>query len=134
VLALVLVACSGAVQGAGATTPRIVTLVATNFGYQPDPIEVHRGETIRFVVENPTDLPHEIFIGTAEEQAAYAALRRAAGDGAEVDDGLANATYVPPHGVAQLEFRFEDPDQDVIGCHLVGHWESGMHAAVLFVP
>ena len=110
-------------------------LVASNFGFEPARIEVRRGEWIRFILENPTDLPHEMFIGSADEQLDHNAAHRAAGPAAGVvtADG-AMSLYVAPGGTGQLEYRFEDPGDTVIGCHLVGHWESGMRADVVILP
>lgn len=133
-LSFTLVACGGQTQAAGSSPPRIVTIVASNFGYEPDLIEVRRGEKIHFVFENPTDLPHEIFIGSEAAQADHAALLMAAGtDVAAVDAGIPAAVYVPAGGAAQLTYRFDDPDATIIGCHLVGHWESGMRAEIVFL-
>ena len=39
----------------------------------------------------------------------------------------------PARGVAQLVHRFENPEETTIGCHLTGHWESGMRATIVFV-
>ena len=55
--------------------------------FVPDQFDVRVGETIRFVVTNPTDLPHELFIGTMPEQVAHHQHRegqREVGDGVEL--------------------------------------------------
>lgn len=128
---LVLSGCSAASAGQS-PAPRVIRLVATNFGYEPSRVEVRLGEEVRFVLENPTDLPHEIFIGSEAAQAEHAS--RLAPAGADVEAADASdpaAAYVPAGGVAQLTYRFDDPAATVIGCHLVGHWESGMRAEVV---
>lgn len=115
-------------------TPRVIRLVATNFGYEPSRIEVRLGEEVRLVFENPTDLPHEIFIGSEAAQANHAAELAAAGNDVEAADARdPAAAYVPAGGVAQLTYRFNDPEATVIGCHLVGHWESGMRAEIVLL-
>lgn len=117
------------------TGPRIVRLVALNFGYEPPRIEVHRGETIRFIVENQTDLPHEVFIGSPDGQASHAQAHQAAGPSvAKLEDEGPATLSIPPNGTGQLEYRFDDPAVTMIGCHLIGHWEAGMRAEIAFVP
>lgn len=111
--------------------PRVVRLVAVNFGYEPSAIEVQLGEEVRLVFENSTDLPHELFIGSEAEQLEHAAKLAAPGvDPADLDAADPAAVYVPARGAAQLVYRFDDPDDTVIGCHLAGHWESGMRARI----
>lgn len=133
---LSLLAMSGcsAANGDQLAAPRVIRLVATNFGYEPSRIQVHLGEEVRFILENPTDLPHEIFIGSQAEQAMHAAQVSVAGADVEAADaGNPAAAYVPARGVAQLVHRFENPEETTIGCHLTGHWESGMRATIVFV-
>jgi len=112
-----------------------VRLVAANFGYEPARIEVRLGETIRFILENPTDLPHELVIGSAAEQDDHGAAHRAAGVSVVRLAGEGPASIlVPPHGTGQLEFRFDDPAATILGCHIAGHWESGMRAEIVLGP
>ena len=128
-------ACGAQVREPVPTGPRIVRLVALNFGYEPTRIEVRRGETVRFIVENQTDLPHEVFIGSPDDQAGHAQAHQAAGPSVvKLEDEGPAALSIPPNGTGQLESTFDDPAVTVIGCHLAGHWESGMRAEIAFVP
>lgn len=134
-LAAAVAGCTAAPADPAPSGTRIVRLVASNFAFQPEHIEVQRGELVRFVLENPSDLPHEMFIGSADEQAQHNRAHRSAGPGVlEVAaDGRA-AVVVRANGTAQLEYRFGEPGVTVIGCHLIGHWESGMRAEVVILP
>jgi len=128
-------ACSGPAPAASPSGPRIVRLVATNFGYEPARIEVHLGETIRFILENPTDLPHELVVGSTAEHEDHAAAHHAAGTSVVrlPAEGPASLS-VRPHGTGQLEYRFDDPAATILGCHIAGHWESGMRAEIVLSP
>jgi uncharacterized cupredoxin-like copper-binding protein len=134
-LAAATAACAPPARDQASTGPRVVRLVATNFGFDPARIEVRRGELIRFVLENPTDLPHEMFIGSEDEQHQHNRAHRVTEDsgGDHEADGPA-AVFVPPRGTAHLDYRFVDISAVIIGCHLIGHWESGMRAEVMFEP
>lgn len=124
-------ACGSPPQAPASSGLRVIRVVASNFGYQPDRIHITRGEVVRFVLENPTELPHELFIGSEADQAAHARHHREAGggQGALAVEGPA-AVYVPPGGTGQLEHHFDTAGELIIGCHLVGHWEAGMRATI----
>lgn len=130
---IAMVGCSSGVAEQSAVAPRVVRIVAANFAFDPAHLEVHTGELVRLVLENPSDLPHELFIGSEAAQAARrAALARDGGRAVGTATADPAAVYVPAGGVAQLEYRFEDPTETIIGCHLAGHWESGMRGEVTY--
>lgn len=138
-LAAAVAGCGPSVGGAGPSVggaapsgTLVVRIVASNFAFEPDHIEVRAGQTVRFVLENPTDLPHELVIGSLPEQEAHnRAHREAATDPSpSLAEGPASV-YVPARGIGQLEYRFDQPGELVIGCHIVGHWESGMRGVVI---
>ena len=48
------------------------------------------------------------------------------------DDDHAHAHEVPsiilePGGTGQLVVSFDEPAKLIIGCHIAGHWDAGMH-------
>jgi len=119
---------SGPTTTAGAQTIRVDLL---NFRFDPSTIDVAVGEEVRFVAVNPTDLPHELFVGSPAEQDSHARLHAGAAPAAGgPPEDAAHGVYVAAHGTAQFTYRFEEAGDTLMGCHLVGHWEAGMVGVV----
>jgi uncharacterized cupredoxin-like copper-binding protein len=115
---------------------RVVELSVTEDArFTPDRIEVQLGETIRFVLDNPTASNHEMFIGLAEEQDRHHAehMGVAASDQAAVSH-FGYGTFLPAYGDAVIEYTFSQAGEVLIGCHLPGHYEGGHVATVVVSP
>jgi uncharacterized cupredoxin-like copper-binding protein len=137
-----LVAPIGACASAGSDVrpepgeARVVELSVTEDArFTPDRIEVQLGETIRFVMDNPTASDHEMFIGSAAEQDRHHAEHT----GVAVEDqaGVSHFGYgafLPAFGDAALEWTFSQAGEVLIGCHLPGHYEGGHVATVVVGP
>jgi len=110
-----------------ATDPRVISIDLLDFRFEPAVIEVRLGESIRIVAVNRSDLPHELFVGSSDEQDRHHALHAGAAPDAqaELDDGV-TGIYVPARGSGQFTYAFDEAGEVVIGCHLVGHFEAGM--------
>ena len=67
-----------------------------DIAFQPDAIEVTRGETVRFVFTNNGDVDHDAFIGNRDAQAEHEDEMRAAGDGHGGGHGDESAVTVEP--------------------------------------
>lgn len=110
--------------------PRTIEIDIDGYHFVPDHFEVATGETVRFMISNPDDIGHELFIGTAAEQAA----RRAAGvpepSGAAGISHFGYGIYLPAHSDGELDYAFSGDEDLLIGCHLPGHWEAGMVATI----
>lgn len=127
---LLLAACSTgepAMTPGSATDPRVISVDLLDFTFEPAIVDVRRGESVRFVAVNRSDLPHELFIGSPVEQDQHHALHAAAAPDMhdELDDGL-TGIYVPARGTAQFTYQFDHEGEVLMGCHLVGHFEAGM--------
>lgn len=136
-LGLLLVACSPSPdqQSVPPGTDRIVKISMQGMHFIPDRIKVKAGESVAFVVSNPTDVAHELFIGTEADQAAHAKVHMAAsaGDQAKIPhDGY--GIYLAPHAIGVVSYRFDVARTIMLGCHLPGHWAAGMHALVTAEP
>jgi len=114
-------------------SPRVIEVTMGNFFFEPGAIAVHEGETIRFVVANPTTIMHELVVGDAEEQEHHAMEMAAA---AAHDDGHdhmmaePNELEVEPGATAELVWTFDHAGEFLLGCHVEGHWEAGMQGAI----
>jgi uncharacterized cupredoxin-like copper-binding protein len=85
-LALIVVGCSvpsASLSGGSATIgspemPREINVIMRDYLFEPDPIVLHRGETVRFNVIDAGLLAHEFVLGDASVQAAWASAEAAA--------------------------------------------------------
>jgi uncharacterized cupredoxin-like copper-binding protein len=116
----------------------IVVSMTDDLRFDPGAIAVAEGETIRFLLDNPTAAPHDFLIGDAEEQAHHAE-EMAMGEGhhdAGVEDAgaLPGAVTLAPGESAEVLATFEEAGELLIGCHVPGHWEAGMRGAIAVMP
>lgn len=130
-LALLLVSCGGQ-AGASPPATRDITVSISGMRFVPDQFEVHVDETIRFVVSNPTDLPHELFIGTMPEQLAHhrAVMSQPPAQQVELMQHFGYGIYLLAHDSGEFIYHFGEAAQVMIGCHVPGHWEAGMLATI----
>jgi uncharacterized cupredoxin-like copper-binding protein len=130
-LALMLSSC---VVQAVASPPatRDIRVTISGLHFVPDHFDVHLGETIRFVVTNPTDLPHELFIGTMAEQLAHhrEVMNQPPLQQRQLMQHTGYGIYLEPYDSGQFIYRFSQAGQVMIGCHVPGHWEAGMLATI----
>jgi Uncharacterized copper-binding protein len=130
-LALLLVSC---VVQAGPSPPatRDIPVSISGMRFVPDQFEVRVGETIRFVVTNPTDLPHELFIGSMAEQLAHhrEVMSQPPVQQVPMMQHTGYGIYLVAHDSGQFIYHFGEAGQVMIGCHVPGHWEAGMLATI----
>lgn len=126
--------------------PREVNLIAKDYSFLPDVLDLVPGETVLLHVVNGGLATHDAVIGDAATQAAWEAAE-AATEGAP--PGPTPVVSVPP-GVAGLRVVVASGERvDVIwtvpaestggppfivGCHVPGHFEKGMQIPVRWVP
>jgi uncharacterized cupredoxin-like copper-binding protein len=128
--ALLLAACGedgASSPDAGAPADRTIRVDMVDLAFEPADLTVRAGETVRFVFTNSGEVPHDAFIGDAEEQADHAAeMDGMHGHGAD-DEGIT----VEPGERAELIRTFTTADDDVLlGCHQPGHYDAGMVAGI----
>jgi uncharacterized cupredoxin-like copper-binding protein len=128
-----------------AASPREVTIIARDYSYQPDPVDLVPGETVLLHVVNAGLDVHEVVIGDADTQDAWE-VAEAATIGAP--PGPTPAVSVPP-GLEGLRIVVESGERVdagwtvpaaaaagpplIVGCHIPGHWEKGMHVPIRLV-
>ena len=93
-----------------------------------DGLQAKHGEQIRFVVTNDGKAPHEFRIDSQAGNAAHKAMM-AKMPGMEHHD--ANAVTIAPGKTATLVWRFSKPGTYEFACLLPGHYEAGMHGAII---
>ena len=95
------------------------------------PLDLKRGETVRFVVTNRGQLRHEFSIGSADEQDAHRAMMRKMPNMVHDDP---NTVTVDPGQTRELTWRFEGDQPVVFACNIPGHAEAGMVATAKLKP
>ncbi len=124
--------------------PRDVNIVAKDYQFVPDPVDLVPGETVVLHIVNGGLDVHEAVIGDAAVQDAWE-QGEASAAASEEPPGASPPVVVPP-GEAGLRVVVasgqrvdvpwtvpSDPQvvaRLIIGCHIPGHWEKGMKAAV----
>lgn len=96
--------------------------------FSRDALLVKKGETVRFMVHNDGKVVHEFVIGDAETQKAHAEMMKTK-RGMKHDH--ANAVTIEPGKAKNLYWTFSGEATELeIGCHVPGHYESGMKIAL----
>lgn len=127
-------------QPGTATAPREVTVILRDYRFDPTPLYLYRGETIRLTVVNAGMLEHELVLGDAAAQSAWAEADAAATPGgpfatappASAPAGTGGLRIVLPSG-GSTSVLYEVPDASdvLLLCNLPGHQERGMIGQVV---
>ena len=153
-LAVGLVLLGAALAGAPAPTPapsalpgtdaapRDVNVIMRDYHFDPSPLYLYPGETVRLNVFNGGMVEHELVLGDGAVQSAWSAADSAAtptapfatAPPASVDPDLAGLRIDLPSGgstIVLYHVPLGGPLQ--MECHLPGHLERGMAADVVLV-
>jgi uncharacterized cupredoxin-like copper-binding protein len=128
---------------AGASgAPREVNLIAKDYSFLPDALDLVPGETILLHVINGGLEIHEAIIGDMTVQDAWEVAEAAT---AGAPPGPTPVVSVPPEvsglriivrSGERVDVVWTVPataDAFVVGCHIPGHWEKGMQIPVRWV-
>jgi uncharacterized cupredoxin-like copper-binding protein len=96
--------------------------------FEPNRLEVKRGEQVRFVLDNAGIYPHEFMLDTVEKNAKHAIEMKKNPD-MEHDDP--NGTRVPLAQTKELVWRFTKAGTFEFACLIPGHYEAGMKGTVV---
>jgi uncharacterized cupredoxin-like copper-binding protein len=96
--------------------------------YFPDQIHVKKGQTLRFVVRNAGELPHEMVLGTMDDLKKHAAMLK---KGGAMPHDAPNVVHVEPGGTGRLVWHFTKAGEFYYGCLVPGHFEAGMIGTVV---
>ena len=111
--------------------PRDVNVIMRDYHFDPTPLYLYPGETVRFNIVNGGMLEHELVLGDA---AATPAAPFATTPPASAPAGTGGLRVVLPSG-ASLSVLYEVPrDVDLLLlCNLPGHSERGMVGQVVLI-
>lgn len=96
--------------------------------FEPNRLEVKRGEQIRFVLDNAGIYAHEFMLDTVEKNAKHAIEMRKNPD-MEHDDP--NGKQVPVAQTGELLWHFTKAGTFEFACLIPGHYEAGMKGTVV---
>lgn len=134
-LALFLGACGdsdGGTASGGSKAAKAVEIKMIDTAYEPDEIEVAKGQEVRLVFVNDGKLRHEAYVGDPDEQKDHEEKMSAgAGSGDHNMGGGNPKVTVEPGKEGDLTYRFEEAGTFEIGCHEPGHYDAGMKITVV---
>jgi uncharacterized cupredoxin-like copper-binding protein len=133
-------AAPSVVQPGTPASPRPVTVIMRDYLFEPAPVALVPGETVRITAVNAGLEPHELVLGDADVQRAWADANAAAtppGPFATPPPASAPAGTDGVHLVvrsgeqASVEWRVPAGESLLLQCHLAGHLEQGMTGLVV---
>jgi putative spermidine/putrescine transport system substrate-binding protein len=114
--------------GNSSEVSRVITMTMSDaMRFTPDRIEVHKGETIRFVLRNEGRLRHELVLGEPEALRRHAAMMQMMPD---MQHSGPNMASLAPGERGELIWKFSRPGTVTFACLQSGHLEAGMRGAV----
>lgn len=115
--------------GTEANVDREIQVVADdNMRFSHPALEIKDGETIRFVITNQGQMPHEFSIGTKDEHMEHGQMMMANPNMHHGPGG--NTVTVAPGQTETLIWAFENAWQIEVACNIPGHYQAGMHSPV----
>jgi len=111
----------------GQVSRTIAVTMSDNMRFTPDRIEAHKGETIRFVLQNQGRMRHELVLGDQEALRRHAALMQMMPD---MQHSGPNMASLAPGERGELIWKFTRTGTVSFACLQVGHLEAGMRGAV----
>jgi uncharacterized cupredoxin-like copper-binding protein len=125
-----------------AQEPRNISIILRDYRFDPTPLFLYAGETVRLNILNGGMLEHELVLGDAQVQAAWAQADAAAGQPAPFatpppasapagTGGL--RVLLPSGGATSVVYTVPADGQLQLVCHLPGHAERGMIGQVTLV-
>ena len=116
--------------------PRRIDVAMVDIDFEPETLEVAKGEEVRFRFINEGKVRHEAYFGDASEQAEHEKKMVEEGDDAGGHDehgggGGSNRKIAVDAGEsADITYRFDQVGTFEIGCHEPGHYAGGMKITV----
>jgi uncharacterized cupredoxin-like copper-binding protein len=120
--------------------PRAVSVIMRDYLFEPTPLALYPGETIRLTVFNAGLDAHELMLGDATAQAAWTHADAAAtppapfttSPPASVAPGVGGLRLLVGSGnQTTIDWTVPAGDSLLLQCHLPGHLERGMTGTVI---
>lgn len=96
--------------------------------YTPNQIRVSEGETIRIVVTNDGQVPHEFVMDEPHKNQEH---RELMAKFPEMEHDDPNAVRLEPGETDEILWTFSNAGKFEFACLIPGHYESGMHGPLI---
>lgn len=96
--------------------------------FEPNTVEIQRGEQVRFVLRNVGQVDHEFMLDSVQNNAKHKVAMEKNPD-MEHDDP--NGKRLTPSGSNEIVWRFTKAGTFEFACLIPGHYESGMKGTVV---
>ncbi len=96
--------------------------------FEPDVIQIRRGEQIRFVLDNDGTENHEFVLATRAENRKHAVEMK---KNPHMEHADPNAITLTPFTSGELLWKFTKRGEFEYACLIPGHLEAGMHGKVI---
>ena len=96
--------------------------------FEPNQVEIKRGEQVKFVLKNAGKTDHEFMLDTVERNVKHKIAMEKNPD-MEHDDP--NGKRLAPSASNEIVWRFTKAGTFEFACLIPGHYESGMHGFVV---
>lgn len=123
-----------------AASPRVVTIIMRDYGFDPTPLYLYPNETVQLNVVNAGVVDHELVLGDTQVQAAWASADAAATPPAPFTTAPPASAPADTGGLRVLlasgvstsvEYTVPEGGDLLLICHLPGHQERGMIGQVV---
>ena len=95
--------------------------------FTPSNLAIKQGETIRFVVKNSGQIPHEMVLGTEKDlKEHYEVMKK----NPEMEHADANSVTVQPGKTGEIVWQFTKSGKVDFACLHPGHYDAGMKGQV----
>ncbi|MFC4171580.1 plastocyanin/azurin family copper-binding protein [Microvirga sp. GCM10011540] len=96
--------------------------------FEPDRVEIKRGEQVKFVLKNAGQVDHEFMLDSVQNNAKHKVAMEQNPD-MEHDDP--NGKRLAPKASNEIVWRFTKAGTFEFACLIPGHYESGMKGTVI---
>lgn len=131
VAALGVTACGSGESATSPSATKTINVTMTDNKFTPSSLTVEKGQKVVFRFTNDGKVDHEAILGTEAEQVDHEEeMRGGSAMGGMDHGGPAEAITVKPGKTATLTRTFDNAGTMTIGCHVAGHYASGMKATI----
>jgi uncharacterized cupredoxin-like copper-binding protein len=118
--------------GRAADVTRTVKVTADDTKFSVTEIDVHSGETVRFVIANEGKIDHEFSVATHAEHLAHRQMMAEMPDMTHNDP---NMVQLKPGQTKSFVWKFGARRKDLeFACDIPGHAAAGMQGKFVFAP
>ena len=139
--------------GKAVNASRTIEVIMGDNYFEPEDVQIMKGETIRFVIKNQGDAVHEFNIGTSHMHAEHQKemelmVEHGVIDGDKINQELMkmdmghgntmqhddpNSVLLEPGTEAEIVWQFTKAMDLEFACNVPGHYDSGMAGTFKFV-